>query len=75
MAPPVVSHMKDMISVNYFDSKNENSKNENSKDEEEIRNIVKIIRNVKSALFISPYKEEDGNKNEYINSVESERVF
>jgi hypothetical protein len=47
LAPPVVAHMKDIISVNYFNSKNENSRNE-----EEIRNIKNITRNAKSALFL-----------------------
>ena len=36
MAPPVLSRIKDVISVNYFNSKNGNSKDE---EEEEIRNI------------------------------------
>jgi hypothetical protein len=70
LAPPVVSHMKNMISVNYF-----NSKNEDNKAEEEIRNIRNQTRNTKSALFLSMDNREDDHKNKYIDSVESERVF
>jgi DNA-directed RNA polymerase subunit L len=46
LVPPVVSHMKNMISVNYF-----NSKNEEKKIEEEIRNIRNQTKNAKSASF------------------------
>jgi dGTP triphosphohydrolase len=67
LTPPVISHMKNIISTNYF-----NSKNKNSKDEEEIKNIRLQTRNAKCAIFLSPYKEEDDNKNKYIDSVESE---
>ena len=71
IAPPVVAHMKDMISVNYF-----NSKNENNKDEEEIRNIKNLARNAKSAFFLSlDNREDDNHTKKYLNSVESERVF
>jgi hypothetical protein len=70
ISPPVVAHMKDMISVNYF-----NSKNENSKDDEEIRNIKNITRNAKSAFFLSLDNREDEHAKKYMNSVESERVF
>jgi DNA-directed RNA polymerase subunit L len=69
MAPPMVSHMKDMISVNYF-----NSKNEDKEVEEEIRNIRNQTKNAKSAFFLSRDNEDD-NKNKYIDSVESEGVF
>jgi DNA-directed RNA polymerase subunit L len=46
LVPPVVSHMKNMISVDYF-----NSKNEEKKIEEEIRNIRNQTKNAKSASF------------------------
>jgi hypothetical protein len=67
ISPPVVAHMKDMISVNYF-----NSKNENNKDDEEIRNIRNLVRNTKSALFLSLDNRED---NETRKFNESQRVF
>ena len=70
MASPVVSHMKDMISVNYF-----NSKNKNSKDDEQIRNIRLQAQNCKTGFFLSRGNREDDNKNKYIDSVESETVF
>ncbi len=53
MAPPVLSRIKDLISVNYFNSKNGNSKDE----EEEIRNIRLQARNCKSAFFLSEIME------------------
>ena len=62
--------MKDMISVNYF-----NSKNENDKVNEEIRNIKNITKNAKSAFFLSLDNREDEHAKKYTNSVESGRVF
>jgi len=70
IAPPVLAHMKDMISVNYF-----NSKNENDKVNEEIRNIKNITKNAKSAFFLSLDNREDEHAKKYTNSVESGRVF
>jgi hypothetical protein len=69
-APPVLAHMKDMISVNYFNSKNKNSKND-----EEIRNIRNITKNAKSAFFLTLDNKEDEHAKKCMNSVESERVF
>ena len=71
MAPPVLSRIKDVISVNYFNSKNENNK----EDDEEIRNIRLQARNCKSGFFLSRDNSEDDNKNKYMSSVESEMVF
>ena len=70
MAPPVLSRIKDVISVNYF-----NSKNGNSKEDEEIRNIRLQARNCKSGFFLSRDNGEDDNNEAYIDSVESEMVF
>jgi hypothetical protein len=70
MAPPVLSRIIDIISVNYF-----NSKNGNSKDEEEIGNIRLQVRNCKSAFFLLMDNREDVHTEEYIDSVESEAVF
>ena len=70
MAPPVLSRIKDVISVNYF-----NSKNGNSKEDEEIRNIRLQARNCKSGFFLSRDNGEDDNNKAYIDSVESEMVF
>src|SRR6476661_2849362 len=65
LAPPVVAHIKDIISVNYFNSKNE---------DDEIRNIRLQARNTKTAFFLSRDNREDYN-HKYIDSVESEAVF
>jgi hypothetical protein len=72
MARSVLSRIKDVISVNYFNSKNGNSKDE---EDEEIKNIRLRVKNTKSGFFLSRDNGKDDNKNKYINSVESEIVF
>jgi hypothetical protein len=72
MARSVLSHIKDVISVNYFNSKNGNSKDE---EDEEIKNIRLRVKNTKSGFFLLRDNGKDDNKNKYINSVESEIVF
>jgi hypothetical protein len=72
MARSMLSRIKDVISVNYFNSKNGNSKDE---EDEEIKNIRLRVKNTKSGFFLSRDNGKDDNKNKYINSVESEIVF
>jgi hypothetical protein len=65
MAPPFVSKIKNMITMNYINN-NENNKTE---EEEDLRALIERPR-AKSGFYIPMY-----NGNESIKINESQRVF
>jgi hypothetical protein len=72
----VLLYIKDIISVNYSNSKNENSKDEEEAEEEiEIRNIRLQTRNCKKGSFFHEIIKKITIIQMSMDSVESERVF